>query len=76
MSHARLSSAWLSNDMAHALAASCPPLEKSDVLQAADKLSARSRPKHVMDYLLRQGADLMKVRRVVEALRALRDVRQ
>jgi hypothetical protein len=76
MSHPRLSSAWLSNDMAHALAASCPPLETSDVIQAADKLAARGSPKHVMGNLLQQGADLLKVRRVVEALRALRDVRQ
>ena len=72
----RQSSAWLSNDMAHALAASCPPLEKTDVMQAADTLSARGRPQQAMDFLLRQGADLMKVRRLVEALSALRDVRQ
>jgi hypothetical protein len=51
-------------------------LEISDVIQAADKLTARSGPKYVMNYLLRQGVDIMKVRQIVEALGALRDVRQ
>src|SRR5436190_7378152 len=68
-------SAWLSDDMAQALAAMSPPLVKADVLAAADKLTADTGTAPVMDDLLRQGADLMTVRQVVEALRALRDAR-
>lgn len=59
--------------MAHALAAMCAPLQVADVIQAADRLNVGSRVAHVSDQLLRQGADLMTVQRVVEALRALRD---
>jgi hypothetical protein len=76
MSDPRLSSPWLSDDMAHALAAACPPLDTTDVMQAADKLTTSGKPKYAMDHLLRQGADLMRVRRVVEALCALRDARE
>jgi hypothetical protein len=76
MSDPRLSSPWLSDDMAHALAAACPPLDTTDVMHAADQLTSSSKPKYAMDHLLRQGADLMRVRRVVEALCALRDVRE
>ena len=80
MSHLRstmVSSSWLSNDMASALAAMCPPLDPADVLQAADELTARTgAAAHVIDQLLRQGVDLLKSRLVVEALRALRDARE
>jgi uncharacterized protein (DUF2342 family) len=72
----RLSSPWLSDDMAQALAAACPPLDTTDVRQAADTLTTRSKPKYAMDHLLLQGAHLMRVPRVVEALCALRDVRE
>jgi hypothetical protein len=68
-------SAWLSDDMAQALAAMSPPLVKADVLAAADKLMADTGTAPVIDDLLRQGGDLMTVRQVVEALRALRDAR-
>ena len=72
-----VSSSWLSNDMASALAAMCPPLDPADVLQAADELTARTgAAAHVIDQLLRQGVDLLKSRLVVEALRALRDARE
>jgi hypothetical protein len=66
---------WLSDDMAHALAAMSPPLSTADVLEAADKLTANLAPAPAIDQLLRHGADLMTVRRVIEALRALRDAR-
>jgi len=57
------------------LAAMSPPLSKDDVLEAADTLTADLAPAPAIDQLLRHGADLMTVRRVIEALRALRDVR-
>lgn len=60
--------------MAHALAAMCPPLRTSDVVRAANKLATQARPTSVTSQLLRQGADVMSVRRVVEALQALRDI--
>ena len=59
---------------ARALAAVCPPLKTADVVQAADSLAAHAEPTRVIGHLLRHGADLMKVRGLVEALRALRDV--
>jgi hypothetical protein len=69
-----LSSAWLSAEMARALAASCPPLKATDVVLGADSLTAHAKPARVIGHLLLHGADLMHVRRVVEALRALRDL--
>jgi hypothetical protein len=69
------SSAWLSAEMACALAASSPPLKTTDVVQAADRLTVHAKPTRVIGHLLLlHGADLMEVRRVVEALRALRDL--
>jgi hypothetical protein len=67
------SSNWLSNDMAHALAAACPSLKTTDVAEAADKLTARTSSTSVIEHLLRRGGDLKNAQRVVEALRALRD---
>ena len=61
--------------MARALAAMSPPLRARDVVQAANDLTAFSDPTHVICRLLKRGADLMKVRMVVEALSALRDLR-
>jgi hypothetical protein len=66
---------WLSDDMAQALAAMSPPLSTADVLEVADKLTANLAPTPAIDQLLQHGADLLTVRRVIEALRALRDVR-
>ena len=66
---------WLTDDMAYALAAMSPPLSSADVQEAADKLTANLAPAPAIDRLLRHGADLLTVRRVIEALRALRDVR-
>lgn len=64
---------WLSDDMALALAATAPALSTSDVMRAADMLAVNAQPEHVARELVRCGADLMEVRRVVEALEALRD---
>lgn len=69
----RLSAAWLSDDMAQALAAMCPPLETTDVEQAADELTRRAGQTLVVDGLLRRDLDLLEARRLVEVLRALRD---
>lgn len=59
--------------MARALAAMSPPLSATDVLEAADTLTGDLAPVPAIDHLLRHGADLMTVRRVIEALRALRE---
>ena len=61
--------------MALALAAMSPPLRTQDVVRAANHLTAYAAPAHVIRDLLKRGADLMKVRMVVEALGALRDLR-
>ena len=64
----------LSAEMARALAASCPPLKTADVVNVADSLTAHAKPTRMIGQLLLHGADLLNVRRVVEALRALRDL--
>jgi len=48
-------------------------LKTEDVVQGADSLTAHAKPTRVIGHLLLHGADLMNVRRVVEALRGLRD---
>jgi hypothetical protein len=75
LQHPPAATPWLSDDMAHALAAMSPPLSSADVLEAADRLTANLPPAPAIDELLRHGADLLTVRRVIEALRALRDAR-
>jgi hypothetical protein len=75
LQHPPAAAPWLSDDMAHALAAMSPPLSTADVLEAADELTASLAPTPAIDQLLRHGADLLTVRRVIEALRALRDAR-
>jgi hypothetical protein len=70
----RTSAAWLSYDMACALAATCPPLNASDVVSAADELAVWTNPVPVISRMLRRGSNLCNARRVVEALRALRDL--
>jgi hypothetical protein len=69
------SAVWLSEDMAHALAAMCPPLETTDVQAAANLVATDGTTVQVIDHLLRLGPDLLMVRRVAEALHALRDAR-
>ena len=76
MSGQRISANWLSDDMAHALAAMCPPLETADVLRAADKLSehAASPEVVVVDGLFRSDVDRASLRNVIKSLRALHDL--
>ena len=74
MSIPRRSPAWLSDDMARALAAMSPPLRARDVVQAANTLAAYSHPTPVLRQLLDRGPDLMKVRTIVETLGVLRDL--
>jgi hypothetical protein len=73
MRHPRLSSAWLSEDMAHALAATCPPLATADVIEAAEKLTRIGWSQHivVVDRLFRSDLDPARVRGVIAALHAL-----
>ena len=73
----RISASWLSEDMAHALAAMCPPLETADVLRAADKLSehATAHEVVVVDGMFRSDVDRVNLRNVIEALHALHDLR-
>jgi hypothetical protein len=72
----RISSSWLSDDMARAFAAMCPPLHTADVLRVADKLSehAGSGEVVVVDGLFRSDVDRVNVRNVIESLRALHDL--
>jgi hypothetical protein len=63
----RISSAWLSDDMARALAAMSPPLQSSHVARAADALTMRTGSTRVVGFLLDWGADLRSARTVVEA---------
>jgi hypothetical protein len=72
----RISASWLSDDMAQALAAMCPPLQTADVLRAADKLSehASSREVYVVDSLFRSDVDRVNLRNVIKSLRALHDL--
>jgi hypothetical protein len=72
----RLSASWLSDDMALALAAMCPPLQRADVLQAADKLTelTDARAVIVLDSLFRSDLDQVNLHKVVEALHALHDM--
>jgi hypothetical protein len=76
MGSRRASASWLSDDMAHALAAMCPPLETADVLRVADKLSDyRAMPEVVVvDALFRSDVDRTNLRNVIKALHALRDL--
>ena len=67
------SSAWLSYDMARALAAAYPPLNPRDVVRAADELAIETNPVAVIRRLLRHGSNLLGARGVVAALSALRD---
>ena len=73
MSDRECAPAWLSPDMAAALAATSPPLTPADVTHAAEGLAERITPIQAIDVLLSHGGNLLQARQVVEALRALRD---
>ena len=75
ITRSRRSSNWLSHDMAQALAAIVPGLRSSDVMRAADNLAQSDNATRPMWDLLERGATPREVRTVIEALRALRDIR-
>ena len=73
MARPTASASRLSNEMAHALAAMCPPLRIADVRHAADRLSACSAsPGLVMlDGMFRSDVDRVNLRNVIELLHVL-----
>ncbi|HLZ30510.1 MAG TPA: hypothetical protein VKV73_24600 [Chloroflexota bacterium] len=73
MRNSRISAAWLSDEMAHALAAMWPPLDAADVMRAADELTSHPTPSPGVR-LLRDDADAAIEPGMVEALRALHDL--
>ena len=68
-----ISASRLSDEMAHALAAICAPLQTADVLRAADKLTEHAEAPEVIvvDAMFRSDVDRVSMRNVVEALHAL-----
>jgi hypothetical protein len=77
MRNKRISASWLSDDMAYALSAMCPPLETADVLRAADQLTQHAATPEVIvvDGMFRADLNRVNLRNVIEALRALHDLR-
>lgn len=73
----RGSASWLSEDMAVALAAMCPPLQIADVLRAADRLSEYGGAPQVVvvDGLFRPDVDRVNLRNVIAALQMLHERR-
>ena len=76
MDSRELSAGWLSNDMARALAAMCPPLKPADVRRAAGRLGeyATSDDVIMVDGLFKSDLDRVNLRNVIAVLRALHDV--
>ena len=74
MRNSRISATWLSDEMAHALAAMWPPLHASDVMRAADELTSHPRPSSTIRLLRDGGGDEEIEPGVVEALRSLHDL--
>jgi hypothetical protein len=74
----RTSGHWITDDMAQALAAMCPPLRVADVLRAADRLDeSPATPKLVVvDRMFGQDVDRVNLRKVLHALHALHDLRE
>jgi hypothetical protein len=75
MRNSRISATWLSDQMAHALAAMWPPLDAADVMRAADELTADPSPSRMVRLV--RGDDQANQHiepGVVEALRALHDL--
>jgi hypothetical protein len=75
MRNSRPSATWLSDEMAHALAAMWPPLAATDVMRAADELTSHPGPTRAVRLLPDDGGDEQIEQGVVEALRALQDLR-
>jgi hypothetical protein len=76
MSARRISASWLSEDMAHALAATCPPLQVEDVPRAADKLSEHAAIPGVVvaDCMFRSDVNRVNLLNVFGVLNALHDM--
>jgi hypothetical protein len=74
MRNSRISATWLSDEMAHALAAMWPPLHAADVMRAADRLTSQPAPAQGVRLLPEDGGNEIEPG-VVEALRALQDLR-
>jgi hypothetical protein len=75
MRNSRISSTWLSDEMAHALAAMWPPLHATDVMRAADELTSQPTPSPGIRLLKADdNVDQRIEQGVVEALRALHDL--
>ena len=77
MCGSRVSASWLSDDMAVALAAMCPPLQVADVRRAADRLSEHGGAAQlvVVDGLFRSDVDRVNLRNVIAALQMLHECR-
>jgi hypothetical protein len=73
MRNSRISATWLSDEMAHALAAMWPPLAATDVMRAADELISHPTPSRQVR-LLRDDGEHEIEQGVVEALWALHDL--
>ena len=75
MASRRTSANWLSDDMARALAATCPPLQTADVRHAADSLTEHAAASGVVvvDRMFRFDADNVSLRNVLEVLHVLHD---
>jgi hypothetical protein len=73
MRNSRISATWLSDEMAHALAAMWPPLAATDVMRAADELTSHPTPSRNVRLLRHDGEHEIE-QGVVEALWALHDL--
>ncbi|MDQ6672642.1 MAG: hypothetical protein M3069_18195 [Chloroflexota bacterium] len=75
MRKSRISATWLSDEMAHALAAMWPPLDTADVMQAADKLTSHPGVPPDVHLLRREDVGHQEIEPgMIEALRALHDL--
>jgi len=74
MRNSRISASWLSDEMAHALAAMWPPLHAADVMRAADELTSHPTPSRGVRLVRDNGDEPQIEQGVVEALRALHDL--
>jgi hypothetical protein len=75
MRNSRISATWLSDEMAHALAAMWPPLDAADVMRAADELTSHPTPTSSVRLLRNDDSNQVIIEPgVLEALRALHDL--
>jgi hypothetical protein len=74
MRNSRISATWLSDEMAHALAAMWPPLDAADVMRAADELTSHPIPSSRVRLVRDDDHGQVIEQGVLEALRALHDL--